>query len=181
MIGPHDLGGADLVRLMAQFMVLSLLSVGGAITTAPGMHHYLVDQQGWLSDTDFTASIALAQAAPGPNVLFVALLGWNVAGALGLLATMTGTLLPSSALALAVGRWGRGRSNTTALRAFTAGLTPVTIGLLLSTGWVLTQPTRDRWGCAALVAATVVVMLRTRWSPLWLVALGAITGALGLI
>ena len=64
--------------LVVHFASLSLLAVGGAITTAPDMHRYLVGQQGWLSDAQFTSSIALSQAAPGPNVLFVALLGWNV-------------------------------------------------------------------------------------------------------
>ena len=76
------------------FLVLRLLAVGGAITTAPDMHRYVVDERDWLSDAQFTASIAIAQAAPGPNVLFVAVLGWNVAGPLGALATMAGMLLP---------------------------------------------------------------------------------------
>ena len=58
--------------------MLSLLSISGAITTVPDMHRYLVAQHGWLSDAQFSSSVAIAQAAPGPNVLFVALMGWNV-------------------------------------------------------------------------------------------------------
>src|SRR5674476_903100 len=69
---------SDWLALLTHFLSLSLLAVGGGITTAPDMHRYLVDQQHWLSDAQFSSSIALAQAAPGPNVLFVALLGWNV-------------------------------------------------------------------------------------------------------
>ena len=68
----------DWLSLLAQFMMLSLLSVSGAITTVPDMHRYLVDQNRWLTDAQFTSSIAIAQAAPGPNVLFVGLMGWNV-------------------------------------------------------------------------------------------------------
>ena len=95
----HDaLAATDLLGLFAHFLVLSLLAVGGAITTVPDMHRYIVVQQHWLTDAQFTASIALAQAAPGPNVLFVAVLGWNVAGAWGALATMAGNLLPSTVL-----------------------------------------------------------------------------------
>ena len=55
-----------------------MLAVGGAITAAPEMHRYLVDETAWLSEAQFTSSIALAQAAPGPNILFVALMGFNV-------------------------------------------------------------------------------------------------------
>jgi len=69
---------ASWLDLFTHFASLSLLAVGGAITTAPDMHRYLVGEQGWLSDAQFSSSIALSQAAPGPNVLFVALLGWNV-------------------------------------------------------------------------------------------------------
>ena len=94
------LGWADLLGLFGHFLLLSLLAVGGAITTAPDMHRYIVDEHGWITDAQFTTSIALAQAAPGPNVLFVAVLGWNVGGPLGALATMSGILLPSTALSL---------------------------------------------------------------------------------
>jgi chromate transporter len=179
MVGPHGLGANDLAGLFLHFTVLSLLAVGGAITTAPGMHGYLVGEHGWLSDAQFTSSIALAQAAPGPNVLFVAVLGWNTAGALGLLATTAGILLPSSALALAASRYGATRRDSFGMRVFTSGLTPLTIGLLWSTGWLLTEPVRARPAAYALVAITLAVMLRTRWSPMWLIALGGVVGAFG--
>ena len=74
---------ADYLSLFLHFLVLSPMSIGGAITTVPEMHRFLVDQTGWLTETEFTTSIALAQAAPGPNILFVAVLGWNVAGLAG--------------------------------------------------------------------------------------------------
>ena len=174
---------SNLLGLFTHFLVLSLLAVGGAITTIPDMHRYIVTEQHWLTDAQFTTSIAIAQAAPGPNVLFVAVLGWNVAGPLGTLATMLGSLLPSTALSLWATRWGTQRRETRGVRAFTAGLAPLTIGLLLSTGYVLALPyLRDpahRWGALALVVVSVAVMMRTRLSPMWLVALGSVVGALG--
>ena len=177
------LSGPELVGLFLQFVVLSLLAIGGAITTAPDMHRYMVAEHHWLTDAQFTASIAIAQAAPGPNVLFVAVLGWNVAGPAGMLATMAGTLLPSTALTLIVSRWGARRRETRGLRAFTTGLTPLTIGLLMATGWLLAAPyatdARHAAGTLALIAVSVAVMTRTRLSPMWLVGLGAVVGALG--
>ena len=177
------LSGAELFGLFTHFLVLSLLAVGGAITTVPDMHRYIVIQQHWLSDAQFTASIAIAQAAPGPNLLFVAVLGWNVAGPLGMLATMIGILVPSTVLSLWATRWGAQRRDTRFVRAFTTGLLPLTLGLLLSTGWVLAEPyLRDpaqRWGALALIVVSVLAMLRTRLSPMWVVALGCVAGALG--
>jgi chromate transporter len=169
----------DLLGVFEHFLLLSLLAVGGAITTAPDMHRYLVTEHGWISDAQFTTSVALAQAAPGPNLLFVAVLGWNLAGPLGAFATMSGILLPSTLLTLWATRWGQTRRDTRAVRAFTAGMAPLTLGLLVATGWVLTEPFRMQPAAWLLIAVTAVVMLRTRVSPMWLVALGAVVGGLG--
>jgi chromate transporter len=177
------LSGAELLGLFAHFLVLSLLAIGGAITTAPDMHRYVVAEHHWIDDVQFSASIAIAQAAPGPNVLFVAVIGWNVAGPAGALATMAGTLLPSTALTLVAARWGASRRETRGVRAFKTGMTPLTIGLLVATGWLLARPYVDAsWsglGAMALIAVSIVVMMRTRLSPIWLVGLGAVVGALG--
>ncbi len=179
------LGPADLGAMFLHFTVMSLLSIGGAITTAPDIHRYLVGERGWLTDAQFTDSVALAQAAPGPNLLFIAVLGWNAAGWPGVVAAMSGILLPSTTIAWAATRWGLRRRDHLAVRAFTGGFAPITVGLLLSTGWVLAQPVRDAAplpmaGGAVLLLVTVAVLLRTRLSPMWLIGLGALAGALGL-
>lgn len=172
---------ADILSLFLHFMLLSLLAIGGAITTTPDMSRYLVTERHWLTPEDFTASVAIAQAAPGPNLLFVAVLGWNVAGPIGALATLTGILIPSTALSLWATRWGESRKETRGVRAFTAGMAPLTIGLLLATGWILCGPAAGHAGAMLLVAATVVVMIKTKLSPMWPVAAGAVVGAFGLV
>ena len=179
VFGPLGLGAAEWLQLFTHFLILSLLAVGGAITTVPDMQRFVVQHKGWLSDMQFSACIALGQAAPGPNVLFVAVIGFSVGGLAGVLATLGGTLLPSATLALAASRWGHRRRRSRALRSFTAGMAPLTIGLLLATGWILLQPVGPRWQAAALVLGTLVLMLRTRLSPLWAIAAGALAGAAG--
>ena len=183
MNATNVLGATELLGLFGHFALLSLLAVGGAITTASDMHRYVVVEHGWITDAQFSTSIAIAQAAPGPNVLFVAVIGWNVGGALGLLATLSGTLLPSTTLVLLASRWAAQRRESRAVRAFTTGMAPLTLGLLLATGWVLAEPylraPAQRWGALGLIAVTVVTMLRSRISPIWLVGLGALVGALG--
>ena len=179
MGGAVVLGWSDCLGLFAQFLMLSMLAVGGAMATAPDMHRYMVVEHGWLSDAQFTSSIAIAQAAPGPNLLFVAVLGWNVAGLAGTLATMLGILIPSTTLAITATRWGSQRRDSRGVRAFTAGMAPLTLGLLLATGYVLTEPSRHSVGALALVAITVLAVGRFNLSPIWMVALGALVGALG--
>jgi len=177
--GSHGLDSGVLLSLFLHFGMLSLLTVGGALTTAPDMQRYVVGERGWLSDAQFTSSVAIAQAAPGPNLLFVAVVGWNIAGLAGVLATLAGSLLPSTTLALAASRYGDRHRQSRAMRAFSAGMAPLTLGLLLATGWVLTAPVRDNWGALLLLSFTVLMLLKTKISPIWLVAVGAAAGALG--
>jgi chromate transporter len=183
--GPHGLAPAEWLQLFLHFTLLSLLAVGGAITTAPDMQRFVVGERGWMSNADFTASVALAQAAPGPNVLFVAVIGFNIGGLTGVLATMVGTLLPSTVLTLSASRWGARHAQSRLLRAFNAGMAPLTLGLLLATGWVLLEPhlTGAPLGVvvvvAAMVAATVATMRLTKLSPMWAVLAGALAGAAG--
>lgn len=175
----------DLLSLFLHFLTLSLLSIGGAISTVPEMHRFLVEKMGWLSDTDFTSSIALAQAAPGPNILFVAVLGFNVAGLAGAAAAMAGIMLPSSVLTLTATRWARANRGHLGVRSFSAGMMPLTLGLVIATGWLLALPylraEDHRWGTVALITATIALTLRTRLSLVWMVLAGGVLGALGIV
>jgi chromate transporter len=190
----------DWLSLFTHFLGVSLLAVGGAISAAPEMHRFLVSEQHWLDDATFANSITLAQAAPGPNVLFVAAMGMNVGlaqsggahagwtawlyGALGAAISMFGMLLPSGILTLFIARWSRHNRELPFVKAFKAGMAPIVIGLLISTGYVLNnhnhQWSKD-WPLWVLSAISVWVVWRTKIHLLWLLGLGAALGALGLL
>ena len=189
------LSAGDWLNLFLYYLSLSLLAVGGAIATAPDMHRFLVERQAWLTDPQFSASIAIAQAAPGPNVLFIALLGWNVGinaggpgvagwllGALGMALCMLGVMLPSSLLTWLATRWGHRNRERRAVRAFKLGMAPAVIGLLLATSWVLARAHgvwATDWPVWLLTAATMLVVWRTKLHLLWMLGAGAMLGALG--
>lgn len=188
----------DWLDLLTHFLSLSLLAVGGAITTAPDMHRYLVDERQWLSDGQFTSSIALAQAAPGPNVLFIALMGWNVGvnaaggmgagwaaagwGGLGVLLAMLGIMLPSTTLTFAAARWGHKNRELRAVRAFKQGMAPIVIALLAATGWILAAShgsSLAHWPLWLLTVVVTALVWKTRIHMLWLLGGGALLGAMG--
>ena len=185
-------GWHEWLLLFSHFLSLSLLAVGGAIMLAPEMHRFLVDEQMWLSDPQFASSIALAQAAPGPNVLFIALLGWNIGlnhgggamAVLGVLVAMVGVLLPSTVLTYSASQWGHRNRNRRSVRAFKMAMAPIVVALLLATAWVLAAsmggPSRA-WTLWLLIAASTVIVWRTRIHLLWLLGAGAALGAMGLV
>lgn len=186
------LGWSEWLDLFAHFLLLSLMSVGGAISTSSEMHRYLVEQHHWLTQAQFAESIALAQAAPGPNVLFVALMGWHVgmntgstvAALLGVATTMLGIIIPSSVLTYGAAQWGHRNRELRAVRAFKQGLAPVVIALLLATSWILAEGlahTTLAWREWALVLVAGLILWRTRLHILWVLLFGATLGALQLV
>jgi chromate transporter len=191
---PQTLGLAlawsDWLNLFGHFLLLSMMSIGGAISTSSEMHRYLVEQHGWLSQDQFNAAIALAQAAPGPNVLFVALMGWQVgmnagsvgAALFGVLVTMVGIMTPSTVITYTAAQWGHRNRDLRAVRAFKQGMAPVVIALLLSTAWILgSSVSAEGWRLPLLALAAGLLIWRTRLHLLWVLAAGALLGALGLV
>lgn len=182
----------DWGRLFVQFLSLSLLAVGGAITTVPEMHRYLVEQQRWLTEIQFNTSIVVAQIAPGPNILFVALIGWQVglnsgsiaAGLLGTFVTLFGILLPSTTLTYLAARWAHANRTRRSVRAFTQGMAPIVIALFLATGWILVSSDnspRDDWRIWLIALVSALVIGLTRLHPVWMLLTGALLGWYGLI
>jgi chromate transporter len=156
------------------------------------MHRFLVEQHHWLTQAQFNESIALAQAAPGPNVLFVALMGWQIgmnagstaAAFLGVAITMVGIMTPSTIVTYSAARWGHRNRQLRAVRAFKQGMSPVVIALLLSTAWILGSAGGHGmadWRLWALSVASGLVIWRTKIHLLWVLAAGAVLGALQLV
>lgn len=168
-------------ELAAQFFVLSLLSIGGANAVIPEIHLRAVETEHWMTDSDFAQLFALSQAAPGPNALIVSLVGWKVAGVLGGVVATLAMSGPSSLLTYWVAHaWERFRDAPWRI-AIQRGVAPVTVGLILASGYVLTRTADHSWSAYAVTGATLALCLATRLHPLWMLGVAAGLGAFGLI
>jgi len=171
----------SLTGLFLRFGLFSLMAVGGATALIPEMHRQVVDLNGWMSNTDFAALFAIAQAAPGPNVIFVSLIGWKLAGIPGALVCTLGMCLPSALLAFGVGRiWDRYRHSPWR-RAMERGLAPIPIGLVLGSGCLLVRATGTRWPFLLVAAASAGLSFHSRRNPLWWLAGAALLGGAGIL
>ena len=180
----------DVPVLFLHSLSLSLLAVGGGMSLIPDFHRYLVGEMAWLDDMQFTSSIALAQSAPGPNVLFVALLGWSagftgggyVLALLCAIASMLGLLIPSSILTLLITRWMHRNRELRIIQAFKQGMAPLVVALLCASAWLLGSahgnPATD-WALWVLGAIAFVLLWKTKIHLLWMLGAGAVLGALG--
>jgi chromate transporter len=170
-----------LLELAAQFLALSLLSFGGANAILPDIHRQVVDVHHWMTSAEFTQMFALSQAAPGPNVLVVSLVGWKVAGVIGGIVAMLSMCGPSSVLTYCVAHVSERYREAQLRIAIQRGLVPVTVGLILASGYVLMRTTDQGVVSYLLTAATLVLVIVTRIHPLLLFAAGAVVGMLGLL
>jgi chromate transporter len=165
-----------LLELLAGAAVLSLMAVGGANAIVPELHRQTVELRHWLTGPEFAALFAIASASPGPNVLVVTLIGWQLGGIPGALVATVGICGPSSMLAYGIGHvWERLRGSPWR-RAIQRGLAPVTIGLVLGSGWLLTGAAAQNWHGVLLAGVAAVVYFRAKFNPLWVLAAGAAVG-----
>lgn len=170
-----------IVDLFREFAILSFVAFGGATALLPEMHRVVVENHQWLDDTTFTHLYAIAQAAPGPNVLVVTLIGWHVAGLGGALAATLAMCLPMSVLIyLLIDRW-ESFAGKRWQRAISIGVAPLAVGLVFSGATLISQAANLGLAAWLLLAATVLANLKTRLHPLWFIGVGALLGLLGLV
>lgn len=167
---------SPLTHLILTLAGLSLVAVGGGNSVLPEMHRQFVDVAHWFGDAEFNQMYALAQVSPGPNVLVVAVFGWRAAGYAGAVLGPLAMCLPSSVLTLVLGRlWHRFREAPWRIR-IAAGLVPVSVGLVLSSGAVLAGNQDTNLMALALTTVTVIVTAATRLNPLWCLGAAGLTG-----
>ena len=175
----HD--GGILLTLLGYFALMSLFAVGGANGAIPEMHRLVVETRGWMTDRQFADMFALAQVTPGPNVIIVTLIGYHVAGIAGALVTTLGMCGPACAFALLVGRlWDRFKNARWRI-AIQAGLVPVAIGLTAASALVVARAASTSWVSVALTIVAAAVSYRLTLNPLWVFAVAALLGLVGLV
>ena len=171
----------QLVSLFLYFLMLSFLAIGGAPSVLPEMHRYVVELHGWMTSAQFAELYTIAQVAPGPNVMYIPLIGWHIGGIAGALATTIPLLAPSATLTLAVAHLHARHPKAAFGAAVRRALTPITIGLVVASGWILMIAVNHDWRGYLLTLITVVMVLRTGLNPLWFLGAGAVAGMLGFV
>lgn len=175
-----DTGGV-LGQLAAQFAGLSLVAFGGANAVIPEIQRQSVGLHHWMSDKEFAALFAIAQAAPGPNFMISTLVGWKAAGIPGALVATLAMCLPSCLLTFwVVKAWDRYRDAPLRL-AIAAGLAPVTVGLVASSAWLLSRAADQDVRMAAVTLATATIAYVSKLNPLWCLGGAAALGLAGLV
>lgn len=170
-----------LAVLALQFALLSFFAIGGAVAVVPEMHRQVVEVHQWMSDRQFADLFAIAQAAPGPNIIVVTLIGYQVAGIAGALTATAAICAPSCVITYLVSRtFDRFRDAHWRI-VVQAGLVPVSVGLFAAGTFVVARAADRTLVAVCVTLATAALTYFTRVNPLWLFAGAGVLGYLGLI
>ena len=88
------------IQLFLSFLQVGALSFGGGYAAMPLIQEQVVNLHSWLSMSEFTNLITIAEMTPGPIAVNSAtFVGMQIAGILGAIIATLGCILPSCNLA----------------------------------------------------------------------------------
>jgi chromate transporter len=160
------------LHLCLLFGAASLLSIGGGNSVVPELQREAVYNYHWLTGVQFGSIFAIAQAAPGPSILIVTLIGYQAAGLAGALLATVVYFFARSWQHAAHAPWRT---------AFEHGLGPVAVGLVLASGVVVARAADHSWAQYGLTAAATLVFCSTKLNPLIVVGIAAAIGWAGFV
>lgn len=166
---------ADVVFIFGK---LSLLAVGGANSTLPEIARITVTEKHWLTPAQFSQFFAIANTAPGPNMMIATVIGMHHAGILGGIAATLAMALPAGITAAIVAFIFEKHREARWRRVAQAALLPLSAGLVLAAGCLLVQQSYQGWLTGGLILAATLLTWRTKLHPLWLFGAGALAGIL---
>lgn len=168
-------------RLTLLFLRIGNLTFGGGEPTMSAIQSELMARR-WISVEKYGLIYGLARVTPGTNILaFCAGVGWHVMGLRGAVLAVLAVSVPSAALVTVMtAGYDVWKSNPFAMAAI-SGMLAAAVGMMVTGAFLLLRPQlrANRWMRTAVVgAAALALSLRFGVSPVPILALAAVAGAL---
>ena len=157
-------------ELFLAFLSVSISGFGGVL---PYARRQLVDRKRWITDSEMTELLSLAQLLPGPNIVNVSImLGTRFCGVPGAAAGVLGLLLVPLVLFLVLGAIYQQFADVPWLKGAFAGVGAAAAGLILSVGIRFAHALKPRaWVIALGVVSFAAIALVRLPLPLVVAAL----------
>ena len=170
-----------LLSLFLKLSAFSALAFGGINALLPALYELTVVQERWLDTQTFANFFAIAQAAPGPNLMTVTLIGWHVYGVIGAIVASIAICWPSSIMIYHLQGYIDNLRNPVKKQTIQFAASSLAVGLVLGSAWDISQQINHSKAAFVLTFVSIVLLVFTRWHPLYFIAIGGVLGALGFI
>lgn len=173
------------LQLFLSFLQIGALSFGGGYASMPLIEAQIVTGHGWLTMTEFSDLVTIAEMTPGPIAVNAAtFVGTKVAGVLGALVATVGCILPACVLVTLIARLYLKYRNLTVLQSVLGSLRPAVVAMIASAG--LTILMNAFWGSRTVVLANTnyvmvaifllsfVLLRKTKLSPIAVMVLAGV-------
>jgi chromate transporter len=151
--------GAD---LFVTFSGMSLILFGGGFVFIPLIQSIVVEGLQWVSQTEFASAIALGQITPGPILISAAFIGYKVHGLLGAFVATFAIFFPPALLMVTASRALEKINHSPIIQRSLRGIRAAVLGLIASAALVVGQTAQAHWASAAILAATLIALIRFR-------------------
>lgn len=170
------------LQLFYSFLKVGMFSVGGGYAAMPLIQSETVTNHAWLTLSEFTDLITIAEMTPGPIAVNSAtFVGIRIAGLAGAVVATLGCILPSclivSLLAFLYYRY----KNVSALQSVLASLRPTVVALIASAGLSILRvvvfagdtldPGSIQWIGLAIFLCAFFLLRRFKWNPILVMSL----------
>jgi len=170
-----------LIGVTWTFLKVGLMFFGGGFVLVPVLHHLLVVQDGWLTPREFLDGVAISNLTPGPIAVLATFAGYRVHGVLGALVATLALFAPSMLLMGVLSHFYSRMKSLRYAQDMLAGLSPAMVGLILGAAILLAPGAIHGLPSLTLFVGALILLLRFRWHPSFVIALGALVGMVGWI
>lgn len=177
-------------QLFLSFLQIGLFSFGGGYAAMPLIQDQVVAQHAWLTMTEFTDLITISQMTPGPIAVNSAtFVGIRLAGLPGALVATLGCILPSCILVTLIAKLYLKYRQMSALQTVLNTLRPAVVAMIASAGVAILLSSlwaegaarvlsTVQWDMAAIFLGCLVLLRKTKWNPIAVMALGGVAKVL---
>jgi chromate transporter len=179
--GLSTAGTVSLSQLGLVFLKVGLVFFGGGFVLIPVLHQALVVNLHWLNAQEFIDGIAISNLTPGPISVLATFAGYRVLGITGALIATAALFLPAAILMFVLCHQYERMKSSAKVQDFLAGVVPAVIGLILAAAVLLSREALHSWQGYALSLVCLLLLVRLRWHPAIVLAIGALAGAASLL
>ena len=168
-----------LLELFIIFFKIGTFTIGGGYAMIPLIEKEIVDKKEWIDRQDFVEMLALAQSAPGPIAVAVAVfVGYKVAGVLGSIVAVLGCIFTAFSILLVIAMYFGGMKDSPIVERVFKGIRPAVVALIAAPVLRLGKSTKINKKTIIIPILTVVLIAFLNVNPIYVIIVSALSGIL---